>query len=47
MSAGATEKDMQTLLGHADVETTRKYIHGRHKKTRDIDEIATRIHLGI
>ena len=47
MSNGANEENMKTLLGHADVETTRKYIHGRHKQSQKIDKIAGQINLGL
>ncbi len=45
MSNGATEEDMQLILGHKCVTTTRRYIHGRHRAKKRVEEITESVEI--
>ncbi len=43
MESGATEEDMQILFAHQSLNTTRRYIHGRHKRRTGVKVAADKI----
>ena len=43
MEMGASEEDMKELFAHQSEETTRRYIHGKHKVKKNVSKIADKI----